>query len=407
MRICDLTHAYTDTSGGIRTYIDAKRRHILNLTDWEHTLVIPSSEDRVEHEGRLTTIHIKGPLIPGAEPYRLLFRADKVLAALEEVDPHLIELTSQYTCPWMAYWYRRRAARQGRRCAISGFYLTDLPSAYVEPAAARLAGDRAGRIAKTGASHYVRNMLNRADLVMTTTDDLADSLRAMGVDRPVKTAHLGVDTEMFRPDRRSDQARARFGAGPDDLILVYAGRLDSEKDVLTLADAFERLPDEHGARLVLMGEGSRREVLTQRAAAIEAREGEPRLFVLPYVDQKEELAELLASSDIYVTAGPHETFALSVVEAQAAGLPVVGVAAGALRDRVPERLGRLGPVGDADAMARNITHVAHRRHEMGQAAREHVVKHLSWESTFSAIFSAYQSVAPVTAPTVPSLPIAA
>ena len=49
-----------------------------------------------------------------------------------------------------------------------------------------------------------------------------------------------------------------------------------------------------------------------------------------------------------------ETFGISIIEAQASGLPVVGVAAGAMIDRVTEAMGRLGPVGDGAAMAANI-----------------------------------------------------
>ena len=67
-----------------------------------------------------------------------------------------------------------------------------------------------------------------------------------------------------------------------------------------------------------------------------------------------ELARWLASADIYVSGMADETFGVSIVEAQASGLPVVGVAAGAMIDRVTDAVGRLGPVGDADAMARNI-----------------------------------------------------
>ena len=50
----------------------------------------------------------------------------------------------------------------------------------------------------------------------------------------------------------------------------------------------------------------------------------------------------------------NETFGISVIEAQASGLPVVGVAAGAMVDRVTDGIGRIGPVDDAEAMARNL-----------------------------------------------------
>ena len=70
-----------------------------------------------------------------------------------------------------------------------------------------------------------------------------------------------------------------------------------------------------------------------------------------YVADRAELARWLASADIYVSAMADETFGVSIVEAQASGLPVVGVAAGAMIDRVTDAVGRLGPVGDADAMA--------------------------------------------------------
>ena len=67
-----------------------------------------------------------------------------------------------------------------------------------------------------------------------------------------------------------------------------------------------------------------------------------------------ELARWLASADLYVSGMADETFGISIIEAQASGLPVVGVAAGAMVDRVDDSIGRLGPVGDSAAMAANI-----------------------------------------------------
>lgn len=384
MRICDLTHAYTESSGGIRTYIDAKRRAILDGTDWEHVLVIPGERDAVERDGRLTTVRVAGPVIPGAAPYRLLLRMDKVRAALRDAQPDLIELTSLYTCPWAAFGYRKEAAAAGRACAVSAFYLTDLPTAYVEPVAKRLGGEAVGRWAKAQASRYVRAVYERCDLAFTSYPEHVELLLGLGIETPVWNVPLGVDLDFFYP-RRNHALRARLGAADGDLLMVYAGRLDSEKYVHTLVDALERLPASLNPRLVMAGEGPYRADLEARARA------NGRLAVLPY-QSKDDLADLLASADLYLTAGPHETFGLSVVEAQAAGLPVVGVCAGALIERVPEGTGLLGPVGDAEAMATNVQAVFVQRDEMGAAARAHVAASFSWEGTFRRVFRAYENV---------------
>lgn len=397
MRFCDLTHAYTETSGGIRTYIDAKRRYVLEHTDGEHTLIIPGAKDRVEREGRLTTIQIASPLIPGAAPYRLFVRPDKVRAALREAQPRFLELTSLYTSPWSAFGYRREVAHTATPCAISAWYFTDLPTAYVAPVATRLAGQRVGEWAKHQAERYVRALFDRVDYSFVASPEHVPLLQQIGVRTPVDYIPLGVDLRLFRPSRRSADVRARFGAGPESLLLIYCGRLDSEKDVTTLVDTLERLPADLDARLVLAGEGPRREALEARAQRLAEQHGSPRLFVLPYVADKTELATLLASADLYLTAGPHETFGLSVVEAQAAGLPVVGVRAGALVDRVPEGTGLLGPVKDAEAMAANVERVAAEREAMGDAARALVEHTLSWEACFRAVFEAYDTLLPTRA----------
>jgi alpha-1,6-mannosyltransferase len=81
-----------------------------------------------------------------------------------------------------------------------------------------------------------------------------------------------------------------------------------------------------------------------------------------------------------------------VVEAQASGLPVVGVNAGALRERVPPDLGRLGPVDDAVAFADNIGAVVPRRQTIGAAACAHVLAAgYGWERTFERLLDIYQS----------------
>ena len=378
MRVCDLTHAYTDTSGGIRTTIDAKRRYILEHTDHEHVLIAPGAKDAVEHGDRTTTIRVAGPVIPGAAPYRFFLRADKVKAALRAVRPDLIELHTFYTSPWAAFSYRNE-----RPVAVTAFYHTDLPSAYVQPVAAKL-GAAFGARAKGWAEAYVRAVFERCDRGFAVSEALVAVLRRMGVPVPLDAIPLGVDLDTFHPSRRDPALRAALGVADGDLLLAYAGRMDSEKEVHVLADAVEHIDAAWRPRLVLAGQGPHR-------AALEARaERSPRLTVLPYIEDKPALARLLASADVYVTAGPHETFALSVVEAQASGLPVVGVEAGALVHRVPASVGRLGPVGDAAAFARNVERVAAQRDALAAAARAHVEARFSWSRTFQRLFQYYE-----------------
>jgi alpha-1,6-mannosyltransferase len=194
---------------------------------------------------------------------------------------------------------------------------------------------------------------------------------------------LGVDLELFAPSRRSDRVRASYGAGPEKLVLMYAGRLSNEKRVSLLVEALLKLPADLQAVLWLVGHGPMHEDIEAMTALV------PSLRLLPYETDRARFAAMLASADIYVTAGPHETFALSVIEAQASGLPAVGIDAGALRDRIPPGTGYLGPVDDADAMAANIVRTAAERSTLGAQARSHVEQHFSWDNTFHTLLGLY------------------
>jgi alpha-1,6-mannosyltransferase len=172
--------------------------------------------------------------------------------------------------------------------------------------------------------------------------------------------------------------RAKLGLTDRQPLLIYVGRLDGEKKPDVVVEAFRKLPRELGARLVLLGEGPLR-------PEIEGL-GDKRIVMPGYVKNRGELARWLASADIYVSGMADETFGVSIVEAQASGLPVVGVAAGAMIDRVTEAVGRLGPVGDSDAMARNILDVWGSDREMvAHRARAEALR-FSWDHSMERLF---------------------
>jgi alpha-1,6-mannosyltransferase len=195
---------------------------------------------------------------------------------------------------------------------------------------------------------------------------------------PVEVVPLGVELGEFGPERRDLRLRAKLGLTDEQPLLIYVGRLDGEKKPDVVVEAFRRLPEALGAKLVLLGEGP----LKAEIAAI----GDKRIVMPGYVKGRPELARWLATADVYVSAMADETFGVSIVEAQASGLPVVGVAAGAMIDRVTDATGRLGPVGDPSVMAANILKVWNSdRAEIREAARANALQ-FSWDSSMEALF---------------------
>jgi alpha-1,6-mannosyltransferase len=382
LKVCDLTQSYSDVGGGIRTYLHAKRRFVEAETSDEHVLIVPGPTDGVVREGRLTTHTVASPPVPTSPHYRLLLRSGRVRAILREERPNVVETLDAYNLPWAALRHRRESAPG---MAVVAGYRTDFPSAYVEPILRRVVGGQLAAQARRLAYRYAGALYRRMDAVYTLTPAAAARLGGLGVD-DVSVLSLGVDLDTFRPGRRNEAVRRRFGVAPDAPLLVYVGRLDAEKRPLEVVEAFRQLPPGLGAHLVLVGEGPQREQLAALAAETAG------LHVTGFVADRDALAQLLASADVYVSAMPHETFGISVVEAQASGLPVVGVASGAMPERVPPEVGRLGPLGDVRAMAANVVEAWTEREVLGRQARAHVVERFSWAETFRRLYALYDRV---------------
>lgn len=173
----------------------------------------------------------------------------------------------------------------------------------------------------------------------------------------------------------------------DDLLLIYAGRLDAERRPDRLLELMRRLPDAARATLLVVGAGGMAAALAESAAAL------PRVHVLLFQSDRGALATLLASADVYVSAMEHETFGLAVVEAQACGLPVLGVRAGAMIDRVSADCGVLVESGAPDRLAEGLLSLDRAEwQERGRAARRHVARQFSWDRTFETLFRLYAEV---------------
>lgn len=376
--VCDLTQSWSPTGGGgISTYLKEKRRFFQDNTEHRLLQIVPGERDRITVEGRTILAEVGAPLVWGSPNYRWINRNDAVFALLREYQPDIIESL----CPWVLPWIAIRHRRRFPQTVLVAGYRTDFPNAQVYRVGRDLFGPTIGGGFRQLAYAYASMTYHRFDRVYTLNHDALRMMKGLGIDN-AGVLELGVDIAAFSPEHRDPGFRAEMGlpetGGP---LLIYAGRLDNEKRAYVLVEMFKHLPADLGAAMVLMGDGK------LRAPLMEEARGLPIAFP-GYETDRATLARALASCDIYVSGMADETFGISVLEAQASGLPVVGVASGAMFERVPEGSGMLGPVDDPAAMARGVLQVwrgdysAMRARSLALAAQ-----HNRWEQTFGQLIN--------------------
>jgi glycosyltransferase involved in cell wall biosynthesis len=171
---------------------------------------------------------------------------------------------------------------------------------------------------------------NTVDAVVAPSLGLAARLRAQGVRRPIEVVPTGVDLESFRPGDRA-AARAALGLAADIPLLLYVGRLDREKNLALLLEAFERVAAGHPTvELVLVGRGTWESALRRQAARLPSGSRVRFAGGVPH----EAVVRYYQAADLFVFASTTETQGLAVLEAMAVGLPVVAVRASGVEDAV-------------------------------------------------------------------------
>jgi alpha-1,6-mannosyltransferase len=377
LMLCDLTQSYSPAGGGgISTYLREKRDYVLRETPHHLLQIVPGPEDKVTVDGRHIFAEVGADPVRGSPNYRFILRTRVVRDLLAQYRPDIVESL----CPWVLPWTAINHRRAFPETALVAGYRTDFPNAHVYRVASEKFGETVGRGFRWLSYGYAEITYREFDWVYTLSEAARAPLARRGIHQ-TSVLPLGVDTALFTPERRDPGFRTELGlpAG-DGPLLVYAGRIDNEKRADRLITMFRRLPADLGAAMVLIGDGKLREPLMTAAAGL------PIAFP-GFEKDRAGLARALASSDIYVSAMADETFGVSVLEAQAAGLPVVGVAGGAMPDRVPAGLGRLGPVDDVDAMAANVVAVwSGAPNAMGRDARTMVATRYGWPQTFTRLF---------------------
>lgn len=293
------------------------------------------------------TLLVRGARLPRYPGLKFGLPATRRLVALwKDNPPDALYVATEGPLGWSAL---RTARRLGIPVA-TGFhtrfdeYMRDYGARFLQPTALR----------------WMRHFHNGADATLVPTRELAGFLQSQGFRQVVRLARA-VDARHFSPSRRDDALRAAWGLGPDDVAVIYVGRIAAEKNLDLSIRAFRTIQETRPtAKFVWVGDGPLRERLAQ----------EHPDFLFCGVQRGDALARHFASGDLFLFSSHSETFGNVTLEAMASGVPVVAFDYGAAREHLVDGVHGAAVQNDEDFLAATLRLAtdAPLRRAQGQAA---------------------------------------
>lgn len=232
------------------------------------------------------------------------------------------------------------------------------------------------------SDRFLRDVHNQAHVNLCTSMPMVNSARGLGIDR-VRLWPKAVDTDLYRPSRRSEAMRERLSGGePDKPLMLYVGRVSFEKRIDWLYAPITQLP---GVRLAIVGSGPAEEPIKKQF------EGTPTVFT-GYMSGVE-LAEAYASADVLAFPSDTETLGFVAMEAMASGVPAVGARAGGVPDVIRHGENGLlftpGDLGDLTEQLRRLLNDDVLRRRLGRQAREDM-EPFGWRAATETLVGYYE-----------------
>ena len=361
MRILMVSDVYFPRVNGVSTSIETFRRTLDGL-GVEVRLVVPRYGDEPEEAG---VIRVAGRPVPGDPEDRLVGWPAMHRAVLEAAgDCDLIHVQT----PFVAHYAGLKAARTLGLPVVATYHT--LFEEYLQHYARLIpAGWLRGQ-----ARAFSRRQCNALDAVVVPSTAMRERLESYGVTKPLHVLPTGIPTARFA---RGDGAafRARHGIPPGQPVALFVGRVAHEKNIRFLLEAMvhtrRQCPD---ALLLVAGEGPAKVDLQARVDPLGLADA---VRFIGYLDRRDALPDCYAAADVFAFASRTETQGLVLLEAMAAGLPVVALSEMGTTDILDAGRGAISPPAIpqvfGEALAQVLNHPSAWQHlgdDAAQYARE-------------------------------------
>ncbi len=246
-------------------------------------------------------------------------------------------------------------------------------------------------IGVTALEAYIPAFCRMINLVIAPSAGMRDVLLRMGVDAKIDIVPNGVDIQPFRFPNEV-RKREDFGFKSSDIILMYFGRLGPEKNLQFLLRSFRGVAQTYNqVNLMLIGGGPDKENLQEHVRQMGMESRVCFTGLIPY----EQLPGYIPLADAFVTASISEVHPLSLIEAMASGLPVLGIQSPGVEDIVEDDVtGYLVEGEDLAAFTAKMVRLAidhEKRKQMGVEARKSADRY-AIERTTNLLVECYENV---------------
>jgi alpha-1,6-mannosyltransferase len=308
-RIAHIANLYGPKSGGLKTAMNSIAQEYTNLGH-DVMLIVPGERDLVTKKPFGTVVEIKAPIIPFSGGYRIIFNTNKVKNELKKFVPNFLEISDRTTLLRLADWAKTESID-------TAFYAHERVDKVVAAFLPFLP------FKKPLIDYANQKIANKVDHIIATTEYAATEFRRLSsstnldLDSKLVISPLGVDLTHFSPNNSNSGLKVKNAN--EQKILLACTRFSKEKDPDFLLD-IARACKINGTKiqLVIAGSGPLAKKLVARAE----KEDLPVSFI-GFISDKNYLAQLLASADLFLAVGPIETFGLAALEALASGTPVI------------------------------------------------------------------------------------
>ena len=308
-RIAHIANLYGPKSGGLKTAMNSIAQEYTNLGH-DVMLIVPGERDLVTKKPFGTVVEIKAPIIPFSGGYRIIFNTNKVKNELKKFAPNFLEISDRTTLLRLADWAKTESID-------TAFYAHERVDKVVAAFLPFLP------FKKPLIDYANQKIANKVDHIIATTEYAATEFRRLSsstnldLDSKLVISPLGVDLTHFSPNNSNSGLKVKNAN--EQKILLACTRFSKEKDPDFLLD-IARACKINGTKiqLVIAGSGPLAKKLVARAE----KEDLPVSFI-GFISDKNYLAQLLASADLFLAVGPIETFGLAALEALASGTPVI------------------------------------------------------------------------------------